>query len=108
MAQCRSEFPVAMMSRVLGVSRAGFYEWLQREPVWLRRAGGEAGLPFIRLLYHRLGIVKAGRLGENQGEGARSRSLGTLQRGGAASGIAPTEIGREVCPHRFNSLRQRR
>ena len=32
MAQCRSEFPVAMMSRVLGVSRAGFYEWLQREP----------------------------------------------------------------------------
>lgn len=32
MAQCRSDFPVAMMSRVLGVSRAGFYEWLGREP----------------------------------------------------------------------------
>jgi hypothetical protein len=32
MAQCRSSFPVTMMSRVLGVSRAGFYEWLNREP----------------------------------------------------------------------------
>jgi putative transposase len=32
MAQCRDEFPVVLMSRVLGVSRSGFYEWLQREP----------------------------------------------------------------------------
>lgn len=32
MAQCRSDFPVMMMSRVLEVSRAGFYEWLNREP----------------------------------------------------------------------------
>lgn len=32
MAQCRDEFPVVMMSRVLLVSRAGFYAWLNREP----------------------------------------------------------------------------
>jgi putative transposase len=32
MARCREEFPVTMMARVLGVSRAGFYEWLTREP----------------------------------------------------------------------------
>jgi len=32
MAQCREEFPVVLMSRVLSVSRAGFYAWLKREP----------------------------------------------------------------------------
>jgi transposase InsO family protein len=32
MAQCREEFPVVLMSRVLSVSRAGFYAWLNREP----------------------------------------------------------------------------
>ena len=32
MAQCRTEFPVVLMSRVLGVSRSGFYDWLRREP----------------------------------------------------------------------------
>ena len=32
MAQCREEFPVVLMSRVLAVSRAGFYAWLKREP----------------------------------------------------------------------------
>jgi putative transposase len=32
MAQCRDEFPVVLMSRVLSVSRAGFYAWLKREP----------------------------------------------------------------------------
>lgn len=32
MAQCREEFPVLLMARVLGVSRSGFYEWLRREP----------------------------------------------------------------------------
>ncbi len=31
-AACRSEFGVAMMARILGVSRSGFYEWLKREP----------------------------------------------------------------------------
>jgi putative transposase len=32
MAQCRGEFPVVLMCRVLAVSRAGFYAWLNREP----------------------------------------------------------------------------
>ena len=32
MAQCREEFPVVLMSRVLEISRAGFYAWLRREP----------------------------------------------------------------------------
>ena len=32
MAQCREEFSVVLMSRVLSVSRAGFYAWLNREP----------------------------------------------------------------------------
>lgn len=32
MAQCRAEFPLTMMCRILGVSRAGFYDWLGREP----------------------------------------------------------------------------
>jgi putative transposase len=32
MAQCRAEFPVVLMARVLEVSRSGFYEWLNREP----------------------------------------------------------------------------
>jgi putative transposase len=32
MTQCREEFPVGLMSRVLSVSRAGFYAWLKREP----------------------------------------------------------------------------
>jgi hypothetical protein len=38
MAQCREEFPVVLMSRVLSVSRAGFYAWLKRGPA-LQRAG---------------------------------------------------------------------
>ena len=45
MAQCRTEFPVKMMCRTLGVSRAGFYEWLSREPseqAQRREAVGEA------------------------------------------------------------------
>jgi len=32
MADCRGEFPVVLMARVLEVSRSGFYEWLNREP----------------------------------------------------------------------------
>jgi putative transposase len=32
MAESRSQFGVAMMARILGVSRSGFYEWLKREP----------------------------------------------------------------------------
>ena len=32
MTQCRKKFPVVLMSRVLSVSRAGFYVWLKREP----------------------------------------------------------------------------
>jgi transposase InsO family protein len=31
MAQCREEFAVMLMSRVLAVSRAGFYAWLKRD-----------------------------------------------------------------------------
>ena len=31
MAQCREQFAVVMMSRVLDVSRSGFYEWLRRD-----------------------------------------------------------------------------
>ena len=30
MAQCREQFPVVLMARVLEVSRSGFYEWLGR------------------------------------------------------------------------------
>ena len=32
MERCRGEFPVVLMSRVLSVSRAGFYAWCRREP----------------------------------------------------------------------------
>jgi transposase InsO family protein len=32
MERCRGEFPVVLMSRVLSVSRAGFYAWRKREP----------------------------------------------------------------------------
>ena len=32
MERCRGEFPVVLMSRVLSVSRAGFYAWLRRPP----------------------------------------------------------------------------
>ncbi len=32
MKQWRLRFPVKMMSRLLGVSRSGFYSWLKREP----------------------------------------------------------------------------
>ena len=52
MAQCRSEFPVKMMCRILGVSRAGFYEWLNREPseqAQRREAVGEA----LEAVFHR-------------------------------------------------------
>ena len=32
MKRCRGEFAVVLMSRMLSVSRAGFYAWLKREP----------------------------------------------------------------------------
>jgi transposase InsO family protein len=32
MGECRGEFPVVLMARVLEVSRSGFYDWLNREP----------------------------------------------------------------------------
>jgi putative transposase len=45
MERCRGEFPVVLMSRVLSVSRAGFYGWLRRVPsaqAQRREAVGEA------------------------------------------------------------------
>ena len=45
MERCRGEFPVVLMSRVLSVSRAGFYAWCQRQPsaqAERRAAVGEA------------------------------------------------------------------
>ena len=45
MERCRGEFPVVLMSRVLLVSRAGFYAWRKREPsaqAERREAVGEA------------------------------------------------------------------
>ena len=45
MERCRGEFPVVLMSRVLSVSRAGFYAWRKREPsaqAERREAVGEA------------------------------------------------------------------
>ncbi|MGQ0522513.1 MAG: IS3 family transposase [Betaproteobacteria bacterium] len=45
MERCRGGFPVVLMSRVLSVSRAGFYAWRKREPsaqAERRKAVGEA------------------------------------------------------------------
>ena len=45
MERCRGEFAVVLMSRVLSVSRAGFYAWCKREPsarAVRREAVGEA------------------------------------------------------------------
>ena len=43
--ECRREFPVVLMCRMLSVSRSGFYGWLKREPsaqAQRRRAVGQA------------------------------------------------------------------
>lgn len=71
MAQCRAEFPLTMMCRVLGVSRAGFYDWLGREPsaqARRREAVGEAleavfyrhkrryGAPRVKLALNAAGV----------------------------------------------------
>jgi len=52
MAQRRYEFPVVMMSRVLSVSRAGFYAWLEREPS-ARSQRREALARHLEQAYHR-------------------------------------------------------
>jgi transposase InsO family protein len=52
MAQCREEFPVVMMSRVLSVSRAGFYAWLRREPS-AQAQRREAVTTVLEKTYHR-------------------------------------------------------
>lgn len=52
MAQSRSNFPVVMMSRVLGVSRAGFYEWLKREPSAQAQRREEVG-EALEAVFHR-------------------------------------------------------
>jgi transposase InsO family protein len=52
MERCRGEFPVVLMSRVLSVSRAGFYAWRKREPsaqAVRREVVGEA----LEKTYHR-------------------------------------------------------
>ena len=38
MSAHQAVFPIAAMARVLGVSRAGYYAWLEREPSARTRA----------------------------------------------------------------------
>ena len=38
MSAHQAVFPIATMARVLGVSRAGYYAWLEREPSARARA----------------------------------------------------------------------
>jgi len=52
MAQCQLEFPVKLMSRMLGVSRSGFYDWLKREPSVQARRRESVG-ELVREVFYR-------------------------------------------------------
>ena len=45
----QADFPIAAMARVLGVSKAGYYAWVEREPS--ARAVAEAALKRIRTVH---------------------------------------------------------
>ena len=83
MAQCREEFPVTMMARVLGVSRAGFYEWLEREPSARTQRRERVGRALEEAFYRykrRYGAPRLQRALKAQGLGCSENYVAKLMR----------------------------
>ena len=83
MAQCREEFPVTMMARVLGVSRAGFYEWLEREPSARTQRREQVGRALEEAIYRykrRYGAPRLQRALKAQGLGCSENYVAKLMR----------------------------
>jgi putative transposase len=82
-AQCREQFPVVLMSQVLGVSRAGFYAWLKREPsdrAVRRSAMGEKVEAAFYRYKRRYGAPRLRRALNEQGVGCSRNYVAKLLR----------------------------
>ncbi len=123
-AQHRAEYPVRMMCRVLAVSRAGFYAWLDRVPSW--RAQGDARLRVaIRAIHaesqrsygsprihrelraqgQRHGRKRIARLMRLEGLRAkRSRRYRATTRSDATRPAAPNALGRQFAVRDVNRV----
>ena len=83
MAQWREAFPVTLMSRVLGVSRAGFYEWLNREPSERARRRERVGRALEEAFYRhrrRYGAPRLQRALKAEGLGCSENYVAKLMR----------------------------
>ena len=123
-AQHRTEFPVRLMCRVLVVSRAGFYAWLERAPsgraqtdgrlrVAIRAIHAESqrsyGSPRIhrelRAQGQRHGRKRIARLMQLEGLRAkRSRRYRTTTRSDATHAVAPNRLGRQFGVRALNQV----
>lgn len=123
-AQHRAEYPIRLMCRVLVVSRAGFYAWLQRAPS--RRAQTDArlrlairaihtesrrtyGCPRIhrelRALGQRHGRKRIARLMRHEGLRAkRSRRYRATTQSDATRPAAPNTLGRQFAVQDMNRV----
>ena len=114
-AQCRSEYPLTLMCRVLQVSRAGFYAWEQRGPparqqhdtqlqvviaASHRRSRGTYGSPRIlrdlREAGHRVSRKRVARLMRAAGlEGVGRRRFRVTTQSEHAQPVAPNVLDRQ-------------
>ena len=114
----KADYPVAMMCRILKVSRAGYYEWLGREPsararedqvlkvkiaALHKRSGGTYGSPRIQQDLgeegHRVSRKRVARLMRGQGlAGCRARRYKATTDSEHADPVAANLVDRDFAP----------